>query len=217
MGCACGHRKTTPDFVRGGKIMRRRYFLIGGVLAVLLLKLLGAETSPQPTQATFDVRSSDSGREIASIASAKSEPRQLEVRFVRNNGVALRSLPSLEGQILDRLDRNRRVYVLDARSGWTQVRHELTRREGWVATRFLVDERALDKDPPTKPSQSGKFTLPKAPSIPDALVIQRIIAQSLAGYSGSCACPYSRDRRGAQLRPSQRLFQTRRIRPYLLS
>jgi len=176
--------------------MKRRYFLIGGVLAVSLLKLLGAETSPQPTQITFDVRSSDSGRDIASIHSTKSEPRQLEVRFVRNDGVALRSLPSREGQILDRLDRDRRVYVLDTRSGWTQVRDELTRREGWVATRFLVDERAPDKVAPTKPSQSGKSTLPKARSITDAAVIQRIIAQSLAGYSGSCACPYSRDRRG---------------------
>ena len=116
MGCACSHRKTTPDFVRGGKIMKRRYFLIGGVLAVSLLKLLGAETSPQPTQITFDVRSSDSGRDIASIPSTKSEPRQLEVRFVRNDGVALRSLPSREGQILDRLDRDRRVYVLDTGS-----------------------------------------------------------------------------------------------------
>ena len=121
--------------------MKRRYFLIRGVLAVSLLKLLGGETSPQPTQITFDVRSTDSGRDIASIPSTKSEPRQLEVRFVRNDGVALRSLPSREGQILDRLDRDRRVYVLDTRSGWTQVRDELTRREGWVATRFLVDER----------------------------------------------------------------------------
>ncbi|MQB22581.1 hypothetical protein DXT90_18310 [Agrobacterium tumefaciens] len=29
-----------------------------------------------------------------------------------------------------------------------------------------------------------------------SIIIQRIIAESIAGYPGTCACPYSTDRRG---------------------
>ncbi|KQV36378.1 hypothetical protein ASC96_28090 [Rhizobium sp. Root1204] len=34
------------------------------------------------------------------------------------------------------------------------------------------------------------------PTIPDSTIVQRIIAESLASYPSSCACPYNTDRGG---------------------
>ncbi|WP_418068191.1 SH3 domain-containing protein [Rhizobium laguerreae] len=119
-------------------------------------------------------------------------------RFIKGRGVALRDGPGKQFGILDRYDAAREVILLGSKGEWAQIRDKLTQREGWVSTSLLSDRKPKQQaepedgnrdDPPRKPTVS-------APQISDATIVQRIIAQSLSMYPGSCACPYNTDRGG---------------------
>ncbi|WFN87299.1 SH3 domain-containing protein [Agrobacterium pusense] len=113
-------------------------------------------------------------------------------KFVSGNGVALRSAANPKSQIIDRLDRGRKVELLQSDLQWSKIKDVLTQKVGWVATRFLQDDKPKQEEI-SKPSE------PKSkppPILSPAIIIQRIIAESVAGYPGTCACPYSTDRRG---------------------
>jgi len=123
-------------------------------------------------------------------------------RYVRGRKVALRDGPGKQFGVLDRYDNGREVAVFETTSVWTKVRDKLTAREGWISTSLLSEIKPEDDDPalsgddkPSKPS-GGEQTKPSVPQIPETTVIQRIIAQSLSMYPGSCACPYNTDRGG---------------------
>lgn len=199
--------------------MKKRHLLIGGIIAFVLVKLFGAEAPSPPSQflsnqkpsniqatdlpsasvqapASSTTRLGETTETAALSTSSETQTQQLPIRFVRGNAVAFRDAPSPQGKILDRFDRNHAVTVLEAGSDWTRIRDELTQREGWIATRFLANGRETIEKPSTKPAPPEKPTLPKLPSIPDTTIIQRIITESVTGYSGSCACPYSTDRGG---------------------
>ncbi len=62
----------------------------------------------------------------------------------------------------------------------SRVRDHLTKREGWVASRFLSDDEPLRnaKQPEVKETVEVK------PKISPSIIIQRIIAESIAGYPG---------------------------------
>jgi len=113
-------------------------------------------------------------------------------RFVRGNSVALRQSPNAKASILDRLNRGKRVIVLAHDGQWSRVRDDLTQREGWVASRLLSDDAPVAK----REAPEVKQTVEVKPKISPSIIIQRIIAESIAGYPGTCACPYSTDRRG---------------------
>lgn len=49
---------------------------------------------------------------------------------------------------------------------------------------------------PQQPSKPAKQATPKKPIIDRLAIIQQIIKDSLASYSGNCACPYNTDRAG---------------------
>ncbi|MGL4094956.1 SH3 domain-containing protein [Hyphomicrobiales bacterium] len=115
-----------------------------------------------------------------------------EPKFVRGNSVALRQTPNAKASIIDRLDLGKQVMVLAREGQWSRVRDDLTRREGWVATRFLSDDEPVAK----REAPEVKQTVEVKPKISPSMIIQRIIAESIAGYPGTCACPYSTDRRG---------------------
>lgn len=125
-----------------------------------------------------------------------AEPQDLPIRFVEGSGVALRDAPSPQGKILDRYDKGRRVGLIENGDGWSRVRDELTQKVGWMATRFLTDAVKQTEEPRKENGSPQKLPQPKIPVVPDAAIIQRIIAYSIGNYSGSCACPYSTDRGG---------------------
>lgn len=140
--------------------------------------------------------------EITPVPSSSATTRQPEpasrstpkprVKFVRGNSVALRQSPAQKGSILDRFDSGRQVAVLDEEGQWSRVRDNLTQREGWIASRFLSE------DEPTVEQKKPKIeeTATVAPKISPSIIIQRLLAESIANYPGTCACPYSTDRRG---------------------
>lgn len=119
------------------------------------------------------------------------------IRFVKGRKVALRDGPGKQFGILDRYDSGREVHVFETQGDWSHIRDTRTQRDGWVSTGLLSDQR---QSPPERKDQASSEKKPQVPgpraAIPDALVVQRIIAQSIAMYPGPCACPYNNDRGG---------------------
>lgn len=126
-------------------------------------------------------------------------------RFVKGRKVALRSGPGKTFGILDRYDSGRELVVTETDGDWSKVRDGLTRREGWVSTALLSDERPGTPHTDQREQRASKkadtrtgadSVIPTMPQISDSTVIQRIIAESISLYPGSCACPYNTDRGG---------------------
>ncbi|WP_313556504.1 SH3 domain-containing protein [Agrobacterium cavarae] len=111
---------------------------------------------------------------------------------MRGNSVALRRAPNAKVNVLDRLNLGKQVMVLGNDGLWSRVQDDLTQREGWVASRFLSDDEPVAKRDAPKVNETVEVKRKLSPSI----IVQRIIAESFASYPGTCACPYSTDRRG---------------------
>jgi hypothetical protein len=120
-----------------------------------------------------------------------------QTAFVTGTRVAFRAEPSKDGGIIDRFDRGRRVSLLRRDGDWSKVRDGLTQREGWLAARFLSADKPTARAESKKqiPSES-QAKAREVETIPDSTIVQRIIAESIASYPSSCACPYNVDRGG---------------------
>lgn len=132
----------------------------------------------------------------SSPSSAKStSPKRV---FVRGSSVALRNGPGKNYSILDRYEAGRELDAFDIDGEWTQVRDLLTQREGWISSALLSGAKPdLPKKEESKPKPDQTPSPSKTPPLlPDSLIIQRLIAASIANYPGSCPCPESRDRAG---------------------
>lgn len=192
--------------------MKKRYWLLCGLILFGISKLgetpsKSGVTTPSPSFSTGALvpeppPSTVIDQQPASPSATTASPRdetptspnftKIRNKFVNRNGVALRDAPNPKSQIIDRLDRGRKVDLLQSEAQWSRVKDVLTQKEGWVATRFLQDDNPK-REEISKPSE------PKSkppPTLSPTIIIQRIIAESLANYPGTCACPYSTDRRG---------------------
>lgn len=195
--------------------MKKRYWVICGLGLFAISKLGGTPPAQDPsTNSVIYEQSSATDNVTSTHPVMKAEPKRVapikptskseenyadvsdpdtsEIRYIIGKRVALRSRASSDGGIIDRFDVGRKVELIEVRNNWSRVRDNLTLKEGWIASRFLKDRK-----PETKPDEPPKQ---KPTSIPPALapsvIIQRIITESVASYPGSCACPYSTDRRG---------------------
>ncbi|MQW86170.1 SH3 domain-containing protein [Sinorhizobium saheli] len=201
---------------RGGDVMRR--FLVGAAVAATLVHWLGsvgdrapiAKTPPTSAEIVAEkelplaVDRADisvvAPQQDASPGAAESGDREhvIATVFVRGSRVALRKGPGKAFAILDRYDVGRPVGLLSVDGEWSRVKDNLTRREGWIASHLLSSETTRSKpkrDSPAsaEPSSEQPATIPR---ISDAVIVPRIIAESISSYSGSCPCPESRDRSG---------------------
>jgi Protein of unknown function (DUF4236)/Bacterial SH3 domain len=119
----------------------------------------------------------------------EAAPSAPETLYVSGREVALRDAANQKGQILDRFGPGQAVTTLERRPGWVRVRHGLTQREGWIQAKRLRDA------PPVE--ETERPPAPKAaPALSVAAVAKLLIAESIASYPGSCACPYQTDRGG---------------------
>lgn len=121
-----------------------------------------------------------------------SDPDTPEIRYINGGRVALRVRASSNAAIIDRLDVGRKVELIEVQNSWSRIKDSLTLKEGWIASRFLKDREPETK--PVEPPKQKPASIP--PAITQSVIIQRIITESVASYPGSCACPYSTDRRG---------------------
>ena len=140
---------------------------------------------------------SESGTSNASPTPKQPPARHASeaIRYVSGKGVAFRTGPSTRHPIIDRFDTGRLVFLVERGDDWARVRDQLTQRDGWIAARFLSTEEKK-RDAGDGLNENSGIPDKSVPVISDAAIIQRIIAASLASYSGSCACPYSTDRGG---------------------
>lgn len=193
--------------------MRKRFVVGLAVLAALyLLQSMGKEAqqplsssptvsyqpaheSAQPSEGPVPVKLEAAPRAVIEPPARSRDAAQPRRAFVRGNAVALRSGPGKTYSILDRYDAGREVDAFDADGEWAQVKDRLTQREGWVFA-SLLSETPLEparKDPEPQAEQPA----PKAaPDVSDSLIVQRLIAASIANYPGNCPCPENRDRAG---------------------
>jgi hypothetical protein len=118
--------------------------------------------------------------------------------FVQGRSVALRNGPGKNFSILDRYEAGRELDAFGTDGEWTQVRDLVTQREGWISTALLSGAKPdVPKKEESKPKPDQTPSPSKTPPLlPDSLIIQRLIAASIANYPGSCPCPESRDRAG---------------------
>ncbi|MCV3734975.1 SH3 domain-containing protein [Rhizobium sp. TRM96647] len=193
-----------------------RRFIVTVVAILGVVYWLGSTNKPvsmpvevnQPETLSFSIDASASKPELPQPSPASqatktinpalvSEPVTKEM-FIRGKRVALRDGPGTQFKVLDRYDSGRAVLALLSEGEWTRVRDRLTQRDGWVSSHLLQSsppaEPAKKEDvQPKKNSQESQISIPR---ISDATIVQRIIAESINGYAGSCPCPESRDRGG---------------------
>lgn len=199
--------------------MRKRYWIIGAFVFYAFGRMLGHDpgrddigvanvpsVSEQRKQHQSASReTSKSAPETALSEADPADARDIEpeepvegypARFVTGNRVAFRAGPSTDDDIIDRFDNGRQVHLIEQSGDWSHVRDQLTQRDGWVASRFLAERQKPRDEKPSKKTSKAKEREISVPTIPDSTIIQRIIAESLASYPSSCACPYNRDRGG---------------------
>ncbi|WP_457588789.1 SH3 domain-containing protein [Ensifer canadensis] len=196
-----------------------RRFVIGAVIVVTLVYWLGSvgaelaatnESRPPSVRIVTQEQKpvAGGGTQVSAVAPQQGqtpEPAEsvdtetaIATVFVRGKRVALREGPGKEFAILDRYDAGRPVGLLSVDGEWSLIKDNLTRREGWIASHLLSSdkprsERKRDTPASAEPSREEPI---KVPRISDAVIVQRIIAESISGYSGSCPCPENRDRAG---------------------
>ncbi|MBY3386543.1 SH3 domain-containing protein [Rhizobium laguerreae] len=166
---------------------------------------------PAANQDVIDNRSTvaeeavETSAPVPSVTAEAPQAVAAVTRFVKGRKVALRNGPGKTFGILDRYDSGRELVVTETNGDWSKVRDGLTRREGWISTALLSDERPSTPQPDQLEQRASKEAdtrtgadpvTPTMPQISDSIVIQRIIAESISIYPGSCACPYNTDRGG---------------------
>jgi hypothetical protein len=189
--------------------MKKRYWALAGIFLYAIINHTGTTSDKGVDQ---PVAASQSKSEQSYYTPQKAPPvtnnvpqesdgtatqnEAHEIRFVVGSRVAFRNGPSTSDGIIDRLDNGREVLLIERSKDWSRVRDKLSQREGWIASRFLVEKYEARQDKPQEKVSKPK-ELPKIePKIPDSVIVQRIIAESLASYPSSCACPYNTDRGG---------------------
>ena len=110
--------------------------------------------------------------------------------------VNVRAGPSTGNRVLTKVKRHEKVKILgETSNGWQRIETLGNRKTGWMAARYLTAQE------PVKPAQTRVNANPtRRVAVPSTAEITRakktIIQQSIASYSGSCPCPYHRDRAG---------------------
>ncbi len=136
--------------------MKKRYWLLCGLVLFGISKFGGtpsehgktitsssfseeARAPKAPPSTMGDQRPTSPPAHTSSGSSDAAGPQavaETTTKFVSGNGVALRGAPNPKSQIIDRLDRGRKVELLQSDSQWSRIKDVLTQKEGWVATRF---------------------------------------------------------------------------------
>jgi SH3-like domain-containing protein len=195
--------------------MKKRYWLIGALLIYAFFKQTddgspvpsSQDAVPSRVEQAADIEpvevSAKPTRELSSVKvetpssdGLELRPADTPIRYVSGKRVGFRSGPSTTDPIIDRFNAGRKVFLMEEAGDWSRIRDDLTQHEGWIATRFLSETETRTKAAPARKEEKPEEIEVAVPVVPDSVLIQRIIAESLDSYPSSCACPYSRDRAG---------------------
>ncbi|MBA8882101.1 SH3 domain-containing protein [Phyllobacterium myrsinacearum] len=136
--------------------------------------------------------------DVTETVRAKLKAATGKTVFVRGKAAALRAGPGKNFSIIDRYDNGREVTLLETQTDWSQIRDNLTQKEGWISAKRLSETKpaeALKRETSQEPEALPKPKI-EIPRINDTTIVQSIIAQSIAVYPGSCPCPYNTERGG---------------------
>lgn len=122
------------------------------------------------------------------LPSASSPPRERDIAVVLVDNLRLRATRSTKGIVLGRLSSGSNVVVLDRQGAWWRVDPEGPLGPGYVSANYLSSGRTGATGNPTATLANDSRS--------DAEIAREIVAESVARYAGSCACPYSTDRAG---------------------
>lgn len=185
--------------------LRAKALLVIGGLIVLGLfanrkedgRPLGTSNSSRLSSAMAPSTSWQASNPVPPDAQTPAAMPQAVRLQVRGSDVAFRSGPSRDAGILDRFSRGTLVEPIGQAGDWTEVRHPVTGRTGWVFSKLLEPESAApEQEVPAQTHKPERNKPPSAPALSAAAVAQRLIAESRSSYPGSCACPYDVDRGG---------------------
>jgi hypothetical protein len=189
--------------------MKKRYWALAGIFLYAIIAQTGTKSDKnfdQPLDASQRTSeqsyytppkappATNKGAQESDRPATQTEAYGL--RFVVGSRVAFREGPSTSDGIIDRFDSGRQVLVIERSKDWSRVQDKLSLREGWIASKFLVEKYEAPEEKPREGVSKPKEVPKAAPKIPDSVIVQRIIAESLASYPSSCACPYNTDRGG---------------------
>jgi len=153
---------------------------------VSLAPLPANETETAPTPALRDLKPADP----QTVAVVPVRPKTLYVDASRLN---VRTGPSKSDKVIWTVKRDEAVQVTRVEGDWSFL--EGARYKGWVFSDFLTPKKK-PKARFTTSLPKAKKPLPKRPKVSTAAIKKTLIRRSMAYYSGSCPCPYNRDRGG---------------------
>ncbi|MFK7880661.1 SH3 domain-containing protein [Roseobacter sp.] len=114
--------------------------------------------------------------------------------FVSGSRVNVRSGPGVSHGVMGQLNLGDKVMQVSVSGGWKQI--ETRFGIGWMSSNYLAT--SMPKPKTIEPPEPRKRQV----AVPTSREIQaarnEIIQQSIRAYSGSCPCPYNRDRAGRQ-------------------
>jgi SH3-like domain-containing protein len=112
--------------------------------------------------------------------------------YVAANSLNVRASPSVGSEVLLTASRGTQVLAVSQSNGWYEVQLS-NGSTGWMSADYLSDVApAAQAEIATQPTPVPTPTR----QVDRGAAIKAIIAESLQYYSGSCPCPYNRDRGG---------------------
>lgn len=164
---------------------------IGGMVSLL------THHDPPPPPAAVDAVAQPLATPQPLPASSSATRLQLAsptVMYVTSTSLNVRATPSTTGTPLLNAPRGTAVIAVSTQDGWVEVRLN-SGSTGWMNATYLSTSVPLAPKASRSVSSQIAQQAP-APAFDRAQVLQAIIAESIASYSGSCPCPYNTDRAG---------------------
>jgi Bacterial SH3 domain len=156
--------------------------------------------SPKPVAASPQAPTAQQQTNKAFMAPAGNQQSLVYVprrkMFVSVEKLNVRTTPDPLGKRSTALTKGMAVYISDTAGGWSKIETANGQTIGWVTTSFLNNaqpetRRAIEVKP-----QVALPTVKPQTSVNRQTVITAIIRNSIASWSGNCACPYQTDRGG---------------------
>lgn len=114
--------------------------------------------------------------------------------FVSGSRVNVRSGPGVSHGVLGQLNVGDKVTQVSVSGGWKEI--ETNFGTGWMSSNYLT--ASMPKPKEIEPPKPRKRQVAVPTSREKQTARNEIIRQSIRAYSGSCPCPYNRDRAGRQ-------------------
>jgi hypothetical protein len=109
--------------------------------------------------------------------------------YIKASSLRVRGEPGKSSRQVGSLVRGTRVEVVGHSGDWVRIRDPGTQVTGWAYREYVRSDGTAAIQAPKAPAVAS-------PGPSDGAIRRALIEQSIAGYPGSCPCPYAADRAG---------------------